>query len=195
MKPELLISFAGHAVLLAVIVLLGAGRTQRDMGRPQVITVQILSAGRAEPQPVRETARLVEPQPAPTVRPKPQTRKESKPKPQSRQGSETVRRQGLGARVEGASALGYNYYLAQMLDRISANWSDPYLTRSQSFRATIVFVIERDGTLREIALERSSGDRSYDAACLRAVRLTERLPPLPPEFTAPRLKIHLEFEL
>lgn len=195
MKSELLISFAGHAVLVAGIVLFGAGRTQRDMSRPQVITVQILSAGRPEPQPAREAPRLVEPEPTPTRQPQPKPRNEPKPKPQPRQGSEVVRRQGLGARVEGASALGYNYYLAQMLDRISANWSDPYVSRSRSFRATVVFVIERDGALRDVELERSSGDRSYDAACLRAVRVTDRLPPLPPEFTAPRLKIHLEFEL
>lgn len=195
MKPELLISFAGHAVLVAGIVLIGSERAQRDTRRPQVITVQILSAGRAEPQPAREAARLVESEPTPTPRPQPKPRTEPKPKLPARQGSEVVRRQGLGARVEDVSALGYNYYLAQMLDRISANWSEPYLSRSRSFRATVVFVIERDGTLRDVAVEESSGDRNYDAACLRAVRVTDRLPPLPPEFTAPRLKIHLEFEL
>jgi TonB family protein len=105
-----------------------------------------------------------------------------------------VRRQGLGARVDGASALGYNYYLSQMLDRIGANWSDPYTGRNRTLRATVAFVIERDGTLTEAAVEAGSGDQSFDAACLRAVQVTDRLPPLPSEFTAPRLKIHLEFE-
>lgn len=100
----------------------------------------------------------------------------------------------MGVKVEGAEALGYNYYLAQMLDKIAQNWEDPYAARPTAFRTTVMFVIERDGTLSEIRVEKGSGDRTYDASCLRAVQVTEKLPPLPPEFTAPRLKIHLEFE-
>jgi len=190
-KPELVLSFAGHALLLGAVALVGAGRNARDQRRPQVVTVQIMGAGTPLPQPTRaQGPSLVPPAPRAQTRPRP-----AEPKPQPRSGPDVVRRQGLGARVEGASAIGYNYYLAQMLDRISANWSEPYTGRSRTFRATVVFVIERDGTLTGVAVETGSGDRSYDAACLRSVKVTDRLPPLPPEFTAPRLKIHLEFEL
>ncbi len=57
-----------------------------------------------------------------------------------------------------------------------------------------MFVIERDGQITEVKLERSSGEALFDEACLRSVLVTGKLPPLPDEFTAPRLKIHLEFE-
>jgi TonB family protein len=187
-KRELLLSFAGHGLLVAAVALLTAGQRVRDSRRPQVITVQILSAGLNSPKPAAQGTHLVQPAPRSQARPKPQ----SQAKPAA--GSDVVRKQGLGARVDGASALGYNYYLAQMLDRIGASWSDPYSGASRRFKATVVFVIERDGSLKEAAVETGSGDRLYDDACLRAVQVTDRLPPLPPEFTAPRLKIHLEFE-
>lgn len=197
MKRELLISFAGHAALLAAISFFTAVAKPRDTRRPQVITVQILpAAGTPQPQPA--SARLVEPAPRPEPRPEPKPQAKSEPRPQSKPqakpGQDVIRRQGLGARVEGAEALGYNYYLAQMLDKIAQNWEDPYATQGSTWKATVMFVIERDGTLSEIAVEKGSGDRTYDRACLRAVQVTEKLPPLPPEFTAPRLKIHLEFE-
>lgn len=201
MRREFLISFAGHAALLAAISFLTTVAKPRDPRRPQVITVQLLpAAGTPQPQPA--STKLVEPvpKPEPKPEPKPQAKPESKPqskpqaKPQTKPGQDVIRRQGLGAKVEGAEALGYNYYLAQMLDKIAQNWEDPYAAQTGAWRATVMFVIERDGTLSEIKVEKGSGDRTYDRACLRAVQVTERLPPLPPEFTAPRLKIHLEFE-
>lgn len=193
MKREFLLSFAGHALVLAALAVFTAARRQPDNSRPQVITVQIMSAGAPVTPKPEPAARLVEPTPAPQPRPQPKP-PQPQPKPQPRSGSDVVRRQGLGARVEGANALGYNYYLSQMLDCISQNWSDPFQSRSRTFKAVVGFTIERDGTLTEVKVEQGSGDRSYDAACLRAVQVTEKLPPLPPEFTAPRLKIHLEFE-
>jgi len=200
-KREFLISFAGHAALLAAISLITAMTKPRDSRRPQVITVQILpAAGTPQPQPA--STRLVEPVPKPEPKPEPRPEPKPAPKPQPRPatspqrkpGQDVIRRQGLGVKVEGAEALGYNYYLAQMLDKIAQNWEDPYAARPTAFRTTVMFVIERDGTLSEIRVEKGSGDRTYDASCLRAVQVTEKLPPLPPEFTAPRLKIHLEFE-
>ncbi|MEO0085170.1 MAG: TonB family protein [candidate division WOR-3 bacterium] len=201
MRREFLISFAGHAALLAAVSFFTDLTKQRDARRPQVITVQLLpAAGTPQPQPA--SAKLIEPAPRPERKPepKPQAKPEPKPqnrpqsRPQTRSGQDVIRRQGLGAKVEGAEALGYNYYLAQMLDKIAQNWEDPYSAQTATWKATVMFVIERDGTLSEIKVEKSSGDRTYDLACLRAVQVTEKLPPLPPEFTAPRLKIHLEFE-
>jgi len=189
-KREIIISFGGHLLLLGVITVFSASRQPRDLSRPAVITVQLLGGGRPLPEEQATGTRLVEPVPRPQGKPK---EKEAKKSP-SRQGTEIIRKPGLGAKVEGGAALGYNYYLSQMLDRISQNWEDPYSGRTRTFQATVLFVIERDGRLTEVKLEKGSGDGAFDGACLRAVLVTEKLPPLPPEFTAPRLKIHLEFE-
>ena len=105
-----------------------------------------------------------------------------------------VKRQGLGARIEGAEALGYSYYLNVLLTRISDNWLNPYAGESKVLTATVAFVIEKDGTIREVKVEKKSGDAGYDASCERALLVIDRFPPLPPEFTGQRLRLHLEFE-
>ena len=162
--PDLLLSLAGHAVLIGIAVLLSVGHAVKDTRRPIVFNVAVVSPGT----------------PLPKTEPK--------------KGSNVVKRQGLGARIEGAEALGYSYYLNVILSRISDNWLNPYAGEAKILNATVMFVIERDGTVRDVKIEKKSGDGAYDASCERALLVLDRLPPLPPEFTGPRLKLHLEFE-
>ncbi len=204
MKKELLISFTGH---LAIIGLAGFITStyyhrQKPLPRPSTITVQLFRGEPQEPpQPVTKP-HLVQPAPKPAPVEKP---KEEKPKSQPAPAKKTqepapkkqeamFKHAGLGAKVEGVQALGYNYYLQQMLERIAENWQDPQTRKAGKLSATVMFTIERNGALTEIKLEKSSGDRLFDEICLRAVMVTAKLPPLPAEFRAPRLKIHLEFE-
>lgn len=191
MKRELLVSFAGHIAVLVIaggIARFAPGR--QAVSRPAVITVEILRSGGGEPKGSSAAPRLVQPAP----RPEPAKKSpEKKAAPKPRKGDDEVRRNGLGARVEGGAVLGYNYYLQAMLERIGANWEDPGYGGGR-IRATVFFVIERDGKLQEVKLEKSSGDALFDEACVRAVVVTGKLPPLPDEFATERLKIHLEFE-
>ena len=61
--------------------------------------------------------------------------------------------------------------------------------------STRLFVRERfSHTAIMVKVEKKSGDAAYDASCERALLVTDKLPPLPPEFPGPRLKLHLEFE-
>lgn len=187
-------SFTGH---LAVLIGFGVGtklapRT-REVARPAVITVEIFRSGMREKEKKDEPAtHLVQPAPKPTQTPK--AEKRSVPKAKEKKDEEVIRREGLGVRVEGATVLGYNYYLQQMLKRIGENWEDPTNNKARKQTATVFFVIERDGRLTEVKLEKSSGDGTFDESCVRAVLVTGKLPPLPDEFTIQRLKIHLEFE-
>jgi TonB family protein len=188
MKRELLFSFVGHAVALGIVALLGIAHVARDSRRPMVLSVSVVSPGTPLPQQAVKGTALVEPKPKAQGKPQP------KPKTETKTDASTYKRQGLGARIEGAEALGYSYYLNVILTRLSENWLDPYLGQAQVLTATVVFVIEKDGTVREVKLEKTSGDRTYDESCTRALLVTDRFPPLPPEFTGPRLKLHLEFE-
>lgn len=186
MKRELLFSFVGHAVALGIVALLGISHVARDQRRPMVLSVSVVSPGTPLPQQAVKGTALVEP--------KPRTQGKTPTKTEPKTDASTYKRQGLGARIEGAEALGYSYYLNVILTRISENWLDPYLGQAQVLTATVVFVIEKDGSVREVKLEKTSGDRTYDESCTRALLVTDRFPPLPPEFTGPRLKLHLEFE-
>ncbi|MFO7651425.1 MAG: TonB family protein [bacterium] len=192
MNRELLFSFAGHALLILVATLAGT-RVVRDTRRPAVIAVQLPAGGtpQPQPQPKVEKAEVVESKPKSQLNPKPAP---AKPKEPPKEDAGQVKRFGLGVNVEGAQALGYSYYLTRMLEAINSNWLNPYAGQAINRTATVMFTIARDGTIRDVAVEKPSGDRAYDLACERAVKVTEKLPPLPSEFTGQQLKLHLEFE-
>jgi len=189
----LLLSFAGHALIVGIAALLGVSHAVKDTRRPIVFNVAVVSAGTPLPEAAESKGTtLVEAKPKSQAKAKAKAEVKAAPK----KGDGMVRRQGLGlgARIEGAEALGYSYYLNVILTRISDNWINPYAGSAKTLNATVVFVIERDGTVREVKIEKKSGDAAYDASCERSLLVTDRLPPLPPEFTGPRLKLHLEFE-
>lgn len=82
-------------------------------------------------------------------------------------------------------------YIAIMLDMIRRNWD----SRQQSAGTTIVkYTIQRDGTLTDIQVEKSSGYPTLDFLANRSLQLTRKLPPLPSAFTEPSLTVHLVFE-
>jgi len=188
MKKEVLVSFVGHLVLVGAVTLAGALKLGRPKSHPPMLVVQLIGSG--APQPVVEspTAKVLEPKPKAQVKPEP----EPEPKPENQSG--VVKKHGLGARIEGADALGYAYYLNTILAKIGDNWANPYAGQNKTFTATVYFVVEKDGRITEVKLEKGSGNAAYDASTTRALLVTQQLPALPPEFTGPRLKLHLEFE-
>jgi TonB family protein len=86
---------------------------------------------------------------------------------------------------------GYQQYLAQMQELILRNWE----SKQQALgTAVLVFSIQRDGTIADVAVENSSGNQTLDFLATRALRLTQKVPPLPPEYTNSSLRVHLTFE-
>ena len=198
--PDVFLSFALHAVVIGVAAALSVSHAVKDTRRPTVFNVAVVSAGSPlAASGESEGTTLVEAKPKSQAKPKAQVQAKAEPKP----GAKTATGKGgkfgrpglgLGARIEGAEALGYSYYLNVILTRISDNWMNPYAGEVKTLNATVMFVIERDGTVKDVKIEKKSGDAAYDASCERALLVLDRLPPLPPEFTGPRLKLHLEFE-
>jgi protein TonB len=80
-------------------------------------------------------------------------------------------------------------YVGEMLQIIHRNWR-----QQQGARGVTVmrFVIDRQGTLSDISVARSSGNFLLDQAATRALTLT-KLPPLPREYTNPTLTVNLDF--
>jgi TonB family protein len=77
-----------------------------------------------------------------------------------------------------------------MLARIKAGWDEH---QNITGLTIIKFTIQRDGTLRDITLEQSSGFPIADLNSQRAVILAKQLPPLPDAFPNPTLTVHLNF--
>lgn len=81
-------------------------------------------------------------------------------------------------------------YLAGVVSVIKRNWDQRQGTIGQN---TIKFVIQRDGTLTDVAVEKSGG-QLLDFASERALRVTKEVAPLPREFTNETLTVYLIFE-
>ncbi|MDP3716885.1 MAG: TonB C-terminal domain-containing protein [Acidobacteriota bacterium] len=81
-------------------------------------------------------------------------------------------------------------YLATMKDQITMNWSSKQGTVAET---QMRFVVQRDGRIVDVKVERSSGRADLDYLASRALQLA-KLPPLPTEFTGSALPVYLWFE-
>ena len=99
---------------------------------------------------------------------------------------------GVGGATFDQPDFNYSYYVDRMLVTIGMNWFKP--AESVPISPMIRFRIERDGTVSDPQVERSSGLPFVDRAALRAVIASSPLPPLPQEFGGRYLGVHLIFE-
>ena len=86
----------------------------------------------------------------------------------------------------------FSYYVERMLVSIGMNWFKP--AQAGTVSPVIHFKIERDGTVSDATVERSSGLPFVDRAALRAVISSSPLPPLPAEYSGSQLGVHLKFD-
>jgi protein TonB len=96
-----------------------------------------------------------------------------------------------GARLDNAD-FKYSYYIERMLVSIGMNWFKP--AQAGEVSPVIHFRIEKDGTISDASVERSSGLPFVDRAALRAVVTSSPLPPLPSEYGGSQLGVHLKFD-
>lgn len=81
-------------------------------------------------------------------------------------------------------------WLTQIVLQIKRNWSP---RQSMAGNNTLKFVVHRDGRITGIEVEQSAGTL-LDIASERALKTTAKVTPLPPQYLANTLTIHLEFE-
>ena len=81
-------------------------------------------------------------------------------------------------------------YLNTMVALIRRNWNSQ---QGAVGRTHLRFVVQRDGRIVDITLEKSSGVESMDLFARRALMLT-KLPPLPAGYPEPTLAVHLYFD-
>jgi TonB family protein len=86
----------------------------------------------------------------------------------------------------------YTLYIDRMRNLIGTRWFRPQST-GLGTTATIHFVINRDGSIRDVTLETSTGNGTFDRAAQRAVVEASPLPPLPFAYSGTYLGVHLTF--
>lgn len=81
-------------------------------------------------------------------------------------------------------------YLSIVFSTIKANWSGK---QGAAGTTLMRFVIQKDGRIGDISVEKSSGVTTLDFQAQRALMLT-KAPPLPPAFPDAALVVHLYFD-
>jgi len=97
---------------------------------------------------------------------------------------------GTGATIEGDFP--YTIYVQTMNRLIGQHWARPEIKPGSS--VTVSFTIDRDGGIRDVAVEKSSGSSFFDRAAQRAVLETSPLQPLPFGYNGTYLVVHLIFK-
>ncbi len=86
------------------------------------------------------------------------------------------------------------YYLLSIQTKINGNWSPPANISGKGPKNLVVFfTINRNGKVSDIQVERPSGSVVLDQSSLRAVQLSNPLPPIPPVVKDDILRIHFTF--
>jgi TonB family protein len=144
-----------------------------------------------------EGVKLVKPKPEPK-KPEPSPEKPPEaPSPAAALPYAALGPTGLRGQVAvDAADFEFTYYLLLVRNRIAQSWNPPagLATAGQPVRAVVYFRIGRGGELSSVRLEEVSGREFFDRSAMRAVMLSDPLPPLPLGFPGPSLGVHFGFE-
>jgi TonB family protein len=189
-----------------------AGQTLRDLSTPQKLEQQTLSSfrhpvdkpKREKPSPSQKKA-VIQKQDHSAKKPSENAKSSS----EEGAGSGSGISLGVGTDSGGGAGFGsefysqiglsnfpYNYYLDNMIGRISSNWLKAQISSGMSDELfTVVrFKIYRDGKISVVEIEESCGIRALNMAAVRAIQSSSPFAPLPDGYEEESLIIHLRFE-
>ena len=91
----------------------------------------------------------------------------------------------------------YGWYIAAAKRRVAPNWNtlflDPAVRNSRTLHCVISFTILRDGTVKNLRIEQSSGNSSWDTSGLRAIQSSSPFPPLPNDWKPSDVSVLWDF--
>jgi TonB family protein len=87
----------------------------------------------------------------------------------------------------------FAYYLQIVRAQIARNWTPP-AGANPGQRVEVYFRVTRSGEINGLRVETGSGNDVFDDSAIRAVTITEQLPPLPLGYAGADLGIHFGFE-
>jgi protein TonB len=104
--------------------------------------------------------------------------------------------QGQGG---GEFAARYPWYVESVRKRISDNWLqntiDPAVRSARTAHTIVTFTIMRDGSIKNIQLNTSSGNRSMDDSATRAMLSIDKMPQLPSDWRSNSVEVTFDFDL
>ncbi|MEB3206550.1 MAG: TonB family protein [Vampirovibrionales bacterium] len=99
---------------------------------------------------------------------------------------------GGNAGVDAIAEPDFGPYIAELQRRIKRNWTPPSDNRNK--RIVALFTIGRDGGLRKLVIQRSSGVASADDAAIAAIRASSPFRPLPPNYRGNEIDVQFIFD-
>jgi TonB family protein len=104
--------------------------------------------------------------------------------------------QGQGG---GDFAARYGWYIEAVRRAVNQNWMqntiDPAVRAARRAKTTLTFTINRDGTVKNIRIAESSGNRSLDDSAQRALLSIDHFPALPPDYSGRYVDVTFDFDL
>ncbi len=110
------------------------------------------------------------------------------PKPQAGEGGE----EGTPIVTDSAN-FPYPWYITQVREALWNTWTAK-MPSGGGLRCTVRFSILRDGSVKSVSVEKSSGNRLFDSAAESSVESSAPFPVLPDDFYEDRLTVHVEFK-
>ena len=91
----------------------------------------------------------------------------------------------------------FTYYIVIIQNKIASNWNPPFAggKTDRGPKTLVHFRIQRNGQVRDVRVESSSGASLLDQSAVRAISMSNPLPPLPQRFSDDFLGVHFSFEL
>jgi len=93
----------------------------------------------------------------------------------------------------------YGWYIEAVRRAINQNWMqntiDPAVRSARKAKTTMTFTINRDGSIKNIRVEASSGNRSMDDSAQRALLSVDHFSPLPPDYSGRYVDVTFDFDL
>ena len=212
MKGSVIASGAVHLALLLVLFLVRPPATIIVPG-PDVVQVSLLDNSslpavapvvpapqvKPEPAPVQPTegsgVKLEPAKPKPNRKPEPE--REAPPAPPAPAlPYAAVGPAGLRGAVTLDTNFEFTYYLTLVRNRIAQSWSPPagLTSGGKPVETVVYFRIVRDGGIGSLRLETTSGYEFFDRSAVRAIQLSDPLPPLPLGYSGGDLGVHFGFQ-
>lgn len=215
MRNYLLYSSSAHAaLLLGVLFFMARNPLQMkkteayfvDFVGPSTVVTMRPETKAAAPEAAPEAARA----PAAARPQKPEYREEEDfagglPKPSVLSGAATLFEPKAGKAAEAADEgnttslftdsqnFPYPWYIAQVREALWNAWSGK-MPAGGGLRCTMRFAIKRDGSVRGVSVEKTSGNRLFDNAAENSVRSAAPFAALPDDFFEDTLTVHVEFK-
>lgn len=213
MRSYLIYSSSAHFLLLAVILFFGRNafhlkKTEAYyvdfIGPSSVVTMQKAAAAEGSEAPKSAAAERKAPRASKAAKPDEDdfssgalpapsvlaggARLVDEEKPKSGAGGEN------GAPMITDSAnFPYPWYITQVREALWTAWTGK-MPSAGNLRCTVQFSILRDGSVKSVSVEKSSGNRLFDNAAESSVESSAPFASLPDDFYEDKLTVHVEFK-